>query len=66
MDVIPFGVQKAELKNTVAAQKQESVLSQLETEYEIAKQKIHDTVDLRVLNSYGKRIQRLNNPKPKI
>ena len=63
MDMVPFGVQKEELKNTVSTQKQKAVLSQLESEYEIAKQKIEDTIDLRILNSYGKRLQKLNNPK---
>jgi len=60
---VPISVQRAELKVNVIAGTRVEMLEILEREYEIARTRITETNDLRILRSYRKRIQTLNNPR---
>ena len=60
---VPISVQRAELKVNVIAGTRNEMLEILEREYEIARTRITETNDLRILRSYRKRIQTLNNPR---
>ena len=61
--MIPITIQRSELTNSVITKTQDDILESLDREYEKAKVRISETKDLRILKSYGIRIQTLNKPR---